>query len=226
MTKSYFGDNLYTLRKQRGLSQDEFAEKMGVSRQAISKWERNESYPDTENLIAIAKFFGISIDDMINTSLDHGTDDTISNDTVSADVIDIEDKENSKANQTKSKRTAMDIWVNLPYPILITVIYLLWGFLTDDGWAIGWTLFVTIPVYSSIIECIRVKRITPFCYPVFVTFIFLLFGMLYSVWHPLWVIYLTIPIFYSVAPEIDKAKKRDKTDLKKGIALSYARFFC
>jgi len=208
MTKSYFGDNLYTLRKQRGLSQDEFAEKMGVSRQAISKWERNESYPDTENLIAIAKFFGISIDDMINTSLDHGTDDTISNDTVSADVIDIEDKENSKANQTKSKRTAMDIWVNLPYPILITVIYLLWGFLTDDGWAIGWTLFVTIPVYSSIIECIRVKRITPFCYPVFVTFIFLLFGMLYSVWHPLWVIYLTIPIFYSVAPAIDKAKKK------------------
>ncbi len=208
MTKSYFGDNLYTLRKQRGLSQDEFAEKMGVSRQAISKWERNESYPDTENLIAIAKFFGISIDYMINTSLDHGTDDTISNDTVSADVIDIEDKENSKVNQTKSKRIAMDIWVNLPYPILITVIYLLWGFLTDDGWAIGWTLFVTIPVYSSIIECIRVKRITPFCYPVFVTFIFLLFGMLYSVWHPLWVIYLTIPIFYSVAPAIDKAKKK------------------
>ena len=208
MTKSYFGDNLYTLRKQRGLSQDEFAEKMGVSRQAISKWERNESYPDTENLIAIAKFFGISIDDMINTSLDHGTDDTISNDTVSADVIDIEDKENSETNRAKSKRTAMDIWVNLPYPILITVIYLLWGFLTDDGWAIGWTLFVTIPVYSSIIECIRVKRITPFCYPVFVTFIFLLFGMLYSVWHPLWVIYLTIPIFYSVAPAIDKAKKK------------------
>ena len=208
MTKSYFGDNLYTLRKQRGLSQDEFAEKMGVSRQAISKWERNESYPDTENLIAIAKFFGVSIDDMINTSLDHGTEDTISNDTVSADVIDIEDKDNSETNRAKSKRTAMDIWLNLPYPIVITVIYLLWGFLTDDGWAIGWTLFVTIPVYSSIIECIKVKRITPFCYPVFVTFIFLLFGMLYSVWHPLWVIYLTIPIFYSVAPAIDKAKKK------------------
>jgi len=208
MTKSYFGDNLYTLRKQRGLSQDEFAEKMGVSRQAISKWERNESYPDTENLIAIAKFFGVSIDDMINTSLDHGTEDTISNDTVSADVIDIEDKDNSETNRAKSKRTAMDIWLNLPYPIVITVIYLLWGFLTDDGWAIGWTLFVTIPVYSSIIECIKVKRITPFCYPIFVTFIFLLFGMLYSVWHPLWVIYLTIPIFYSIAPAIDKAIKK------------------
>ena len=208
MTKSYFGDNLYTLRKQRGLSQDEFAEKMGVSRQAISKWERNESYPDTENLIAIAKFFGVSIDDMINTSLDHGTEDTISNDTVSADVIDIEDKDNSETNRAKSKRTAMDIWLNLPYPIVITVIYLLWGFLTDDGWSIGWTLFVTIPVYSSIIECIKVKRITPFCYPIFVTFIFLLFGMLYGVWHPLWVIYLTIPIFYSIAPAIDKVIKK------------------
>ena len=69
MKQSYFGDNLYSLRKSKGISQDEFAESLGVSRQAVSKWERNEAYPDTENLIAIAKFFNVKIDDLINTPI-------------------------------------------------------------------------------------------------------------------------------------------------------------
>ena len=47
-------NRLYELRKQHGLSQDELAEKLNVSRQAVSKWERSESSPDTDNLIALA----------------------------------------------------------------------------------------------------------------------------------------------------------------------------
>ncbi len=44
---------LFEYRKAYGYSQEELAEKIGVSRQAISKWERGESSPDTENLIAL-----------------------------------------------------------------------------------------------------------------------------------------------------------------------------
>ena len=208
MTKSYFGDNLYTLRKQRGLSQDEFAEKMGVSRQAISKWERNESYPDTENLIAIAKFFGVSIDDMINTSLD-AKSDSEPEDKATVTVVDIdEDDDEDDDDEKKGKTVTLNLANSVPYPILITVIYLLLGFFTDYGWAVGWTLYVTIPVYYSVLVCIKSKKLTPFNYPVFVTFIFLLFGMLYGIWHPLWVIYLTIPMFYPIAAAIDGHKKK------------------
>ena len=69
MNKNNLASNLYELRKKHGLSQEEFAEKLCVSRQAISKWERAEAYPDTENLIIISNIFGVSIDSLIHGDL-------------------------------------------------------------------------------------------------------------------------------------------------------------
>ena len=203
MTQSYLGDNLYTLRKQKGISQDEFAEKLGVSRQAVSKWERNEAYPDTENLIAISRFYGVSIDDLINTPIGESISPT-------ADEEKRENGNDTEEDKEQQKKRGFGIWYSLPYPIIITVIYLLLGFFTPRGWEIGWTLYVTIPVYYSIIDCIRRKKLTPFAYPVFVTFIFLLFGMLYGIWHPLWIIYTTISISYPVASAIDRANNNKR----------------
>ena len=60
-------NRLVDLRKKNGLSQDQLAEKLGLSRQAISKWERAEASPDTDNLICLAKLYGISLDDLLNT---------------------------------------------------------------------------------------------------------------------------------------------------------------
>ncbi len=57
---------LFEYRKANGFSQEELAEKIGVSRQAISKWERSESSPDTDNLIALANLYGITIDELLN----------------------------------------------------------------------------------------------------------------------------------------------------------------
>ena len=58
-------NRLYELRKQQGLSQEELAEKLGVSRQAVSKWERSEASPDTDNLIALAKIYGLTLDELV-----------------------------------------------------------------------------------------------------------------------------------------------------------------
>ncbi|MCL2862279.1 MAG: helix-turn-helix transcriptional regulator [Firmicutes bacterium] len=65
-------DRLIELRKKNNYSQDELSEKLSISRQAISKWERAESLPDTENLIALARLYNISLDSLV-----HG-DDTLS----------------------------------------------------------------------------------------------------------------------------------------------------
>ncbi len=59
-------NRLYELRKAKGYSQDELADLIGVSRQAVSKWERGESSPDTDNLIALAKLYGVSIDELLD----------------------------------------------------------------------------------------------------------------------------------------------------------------
>jgi len=58
-------NRLYELRKEKGLSQEELAEKLGVSRQAVSKWERSEASPDTDNLIALAKIYGLTLDELV-----------------------------------------------------------------------------------------------------------------------------------------------------------------
>lgn len=56
------GIKIQTLRKQRGMSQEQLAEALGVSRQAVSKWESEQSVPDIDKIIAICDFFGVTTD--------------------------------------------------------------------------------------------------------------------------------------------------------------------
>lgn len=65
-----FGENLVFLRKMRNqMSQEELAECMGVSRQTVSKWEVNASYPEMSKVIELCKFFSCSMDDLIQTNM-------------------------------------------------------------------------------------------------------------------------------------------------------------
>ena len=66
-------DRLVKLRKKYGYSQEELADKLGLSRQAVSKWERAEASPDTDNLICLAKLYGVSLDELLATDEDIDT---------------------------------------------------------------------------------------------------------------------------------------------------------
>lgn len=61
-----FGENLRLMRKTRNLTQEQFAEALGVSRQAVSKWEADSGYPETEKLIAISRELGVSVDKLLD----------------------------------------------------------------------------------------------------------------------------------------------------------------
>ena len=58
------GERIQALRRDRGMSQEDLAEALGVSRQAVSKWEKSLSYPDTGNLLSLAELFGVSADEL------------------------------------------------------------------------------------------------------------------------------------------------------------------
>ncbi len=60
-----FNNKLYSLRKQKGFSQEELANRLNVSRQTISKWEVGESTPDMEKLVAISDLFEVSLDELV-----------------------------------------------------------------------------------------------------------------------------------------------------------------
>ena len=63
-----FKEKIVKLRKLKGLTQDEFASAVGVSRQAVYKWECGQSYPEVAKLLEIKMLFGISIDDLLDES--------------------------------------------------------------------------------------------------------------------------------------------------------------
>ncbi|MBQ1995367.1 MAG: helix-turn-helix transcriptional regulator, partial [Clostridia bacterium] len=59
-------EKIYELRKKEGLSQEALAEKLGVSRQSVSKWETGEATPEVSKLLAISKLFGVTTDYLLN----------------------------------------------------------------------------------------------------------------------------------------------------------------
>lgn len=61
-----FKDNLSHLRKLNHMTQEDIAEKLGVTRQAVAKWESGETIPDLEKSRQLAEIFGVSLDDMAN----------------------------------------------------------------------------------------------------------------------------------------------------------------
>ena len=60
-----FNNRLYQLRKQKGLSQEELASRLNVSRQTVSKWEVGDSTPDMEKLVAMSALFDVSLDQLV-----------------------------------------------------------------------------------------------------------------------------------------------------------------
>ena len=65
-----FKEKIINLRKIKGLTQDEFAKAVGVSRQAVYKWESGQSYPEVPKILEIKLLFNVSIDDLLDDSFD------------------------------------------------------------------------------------------------------------------------------------------------------------
>ena len=68
-----FQEQLYRLRKQAGLSQEELSHIIGVSRQAVQKWEAGSARPDLDNLIALASHFKLSLDQLVGLTENHSS---------------------------------------------------------------------------------------------------------------------------------------------------------
>lgn len=83
-------------RKAAGLSQEALAAQLGVSRQAVSKWERSESSPDTDNLIALAAMYGVSLDELLYGEAANDADD-LEDGSVGTETADVADEAEDSA---------------------------------------------------------------------------------------------------------------------------------
>lgn len=96
-----FKENLKKLRKEKNISQEQLAEKLNISRQAISKWESGKAYPDIDNLILLRDIFNVSLDELIvnekadkEKSINQGEDVSSDN----SDSYDEEDEDEDSVN--------------------------------------------------------------------------------------------------------------------------------
>lgn len=95
-----FSEKLQSLRKGKGLSQEKLAELLDVSRQAVSKWESGQTYPEIEKLIVLCDLFEITLDELVRDR------DSMVNDTVIKE-INLEDK-SSNEYEEKDENKELD----------------------------------------------------------------------------------------------------------------------
>ncbi|MDE6519618.1 MAG: helix-turn-helix domain-containing protein [Ruminococcus sp.] len=114
-----FNNKFYHLRKQKGLSQEELANCLNVSRQTISKWEVGDSTPDMEKLIAISDLFEISLDELVMDKIPTHIGETS---TKSEIVNELKEKILTDENKKKAKLGLKIIAIISGIIVLIDVI--------------------------------------------------------------------------------------------------------
>jgi transcriptional regulator with XRE-family HTH domain len=195
-------------RKAAGLSQEVLAAQLGVSRQAVSKWERSESSPDTDNLIALAALYGVSLDELlygeaVDSTDDSQTDDEAQNSNAGTVTIDGEtfsswkeahDKldHHGKHFHTKVGRA----WNKFPFPALVALAYLVLG-IVYGTWDMGLFLVFLVPVYYAIGDFIdrrHLSKLIEAIYPAAAIAWFLYMWLCLGQPHPAWIILITIPV--------------------------------
>ena len=197
-------NRLQKLRKEKGYSQEQLAEELGISRQAVSKWERAESSPDTDNLICLAKLYGISLDELLST--DETVEEIIENNEITEEVETTFEVEIPKIKKVLTKKEkAIELFETINF-FSIGIIYFVLGS-CFNLWPPAWIVFLFIPINSSLIEAISNKQPDEFAFPVLLAAIYLFIGSVYNLWHPGWIIFITIPLYYGIIDFFEKNKK-------------------
>lgn len=205
-------DRLVELRKKNGFSQEALAEKLGVSRQAVSKWERAEASPDTDNLIMLSRIYHVSLDELLGTKeFSAPAEEAAPYEELLPESEPEEDggggKKSPAVASGKADNLVMSIWLSclegLPLGFIILVAYLVAGCLWDL-WHPGWLLFFLIPIVSSLKKAFKKRNAKYFDYPVLVVLVYLILGMAMDLWHPGWLVFLTIPVYYPLVKYIQQ----------------------
>jgi transcriptional regulator with XRE-family HTH domain len=196
---------LAKLRREKGFSQEELAEKLGLSRQAVSKWERAESSPDTDNLIALAGIYGMSIDSLL--AIGEQLEDDIAFEAKDR----AQQQEAQQANATMATQTAETISQSAHAAAeAASAAQAAAKAAAEAAQSANWPPSAANAANSHHHGEADKRRssLYLFPYPVLVALVYLVIGFLFGIWHPGWILFLTIPFYYWIARVIDLDLRR------------------
>lgn len=198
-------NRLVQLRKANGFSQEELAARIGVSRQAVSKWERAEASPDTDNLILLARLYRVSLDDLLLAEESSSAQDS--------DLTD-EEKRSPEGVPEEPRVQKVDIgWDHIhvrdgnervqigPKGILVEE--------DEERVSLKNEGLLVTKNGETVVDTAdgRPSRWMAFPYPVLVTLVYLAIGLIAGKWHPWWLLFLTIPLYYGLADLVVQKKR-------------------
>lgn len=190
-------NRLQQLRKANGYSQDVLAEKLGISRQAVSKWERAESSPSVDNLLDLARLYGITVDEMLNTNGDRVVIKTQNN--TKKDIKGKLKSLISKANDFGIYPELARSLAKFPFFLVVTVLYVVLCFVTKL-WHPLWIMFLTLPIYYQFALACKGgnKKVFMLLLPIpeIIVTVFLILGFAFGIWKYAWILFLLLPIYY------------------------------
>lgn len=235
-------DRLAKLRKEKGYSQEQLADALGISRQAVSKWERAEASPDTDNLICLAKLYGVSLDTLLKTEqpaeeIAADKKEETAEEEKEEDSQDDEDEDGKKDDKlTKGeiiyaeqvlhlkKKKALSKFLDGGIVLLTIVAYCVAAGLTGL-WHPLWIIFFPSLAFITLVDCFIRKYWDWGGYPLLITGIYLFLGFQYNLWHPYWFLFITIPLFYAFASFMDYLTKQGKYNKDHKIIEKYMNRF-
>lgn len=190
-------NRLQQLRKANGYSQDVLAEKLGISRQAVSKWERAESSPSVDNLLDLARLYGITVDEMLNTDGDRVVIKTQNN--TKKDIKGKLKSLISKANDFGIYPELARSLAKFPFFLVVTVLYVVLCFVTKL-WHPLWIMFLALPIYYQFALACKGgnKKVFMLLLPIpeIIVTVFLILGFAFGIWKYAWILFLLLPIYY------------------------------
>lgn len=193
-------DRLVALRKENGYSQEVLAEKLGLSRQSISKWERAEASPDTDNLIALAQVYNMTLDELLGNYESAPKKET-----------KVKEKTPMTNAQIKGKKLMKIVPI---ISIAVVVVYVLVGFAAKI-WHPTWMMFLLIPLLLTVAISLlagKTKRITALMLTSSVSLlaviVYLFAGLVFQMWAVAWIVFLAIPVYAYAAFLFTKGKAK------------------
>ncbi len=184
-------NRLYEYRKQNNLSQDELAEKIGVSRQAVSKWERAEASPDTDNLILLAKLYNVSLDELINNNPAKNQERNEKEEKLEGDYVNISSKGIHVVEEDGSEVHVGWRGVHVKDTKEDKEVHVGW-----DGIKVreGDEYIYDNEVWDYYHQHSFIKD---FPVAIIVLIVYLILGGYYNLWHPGWLVFFAIPIYHT-----------------------------